>query len=69
MLREAIEHGDVEAMPRVLAAIAEADSLGYSLRRAAEFAGAAEAALAALADNAHVAALRGLARYTVNRDR
>ncbi len=69
LLREAVQHGDVEAMPRVLAAIAEADSLAYSLRRAAEFAGAAEAALARLPSNTHVAALRGLARYTVNRDR
>jgi len=68
-LRDAVSHGDVEAMPQVLAAIAEADSLAYSLQRAAAFAQAAEAALADLPDNAQVAALRGLARYTVNRDR
>ncbi len=69
LLREAVQHGDVEAMPRVLGAIAEADSLAYSLRRAAEFAAAAEAALAGLPGNPHVAALRGLARYAVSRDR
>jgi octaprenyl-diphosphate synthase len=68
-LRQAIEDGDTGAMPEVLAAIASADSLGYSLRRAGEYAGAAERALEGLADNPHVAALRGLARYAVNRDR
>ncbi|MFC7301523.1 polyprenyl synthetase family protein [Cognatiluteimonas weifangensis] len=68
-LRAAIEHGDSGAMPEVLAAIAAAGSLDYSRRRAGDYAQAAERALAGLADNAHVAALRGLARYTVSRDR
>src|SRR5690606_16711104 len=68
-LRQAIIDGDTGAMPEVLAAIADADSLGYSLRRAAEYAQAAERSLDGLADNPHVAALRGLARYTVSRDR
>jgi octaprenyl-diphosphate synthase len=69
LLRKAIEEGDTGAMPVVLAAIADAGSLEYSLGRAAEYAQAAERALDDLADNAHIAALRGLARYTVSRDR
>ena len=68
-LRQAIIDGDTGAMPEVLAAIEAAGSLAYSLRRAGEYAQAAERSLDGLADNPHVAALRGLARYTVNRDR
>ena len=68
-LRQAIIDGDTAAMPEVLAAIEAAGSLAYSLRRAGEYAQAAERSLDGLADNPHVAALRGLARYTVNRDR
>ena len=68
-LRQAIIDGDTGAMPEVLAAIDDADSLGYSLRRAAQYAQAAERSLDGLADNPYVAALRGLARYTVSRDR
>ncbi len=67
-LREAIEHGDAEALPEVLDAIRAHDSLGYSRDRAAAYADAAEASLAGLADNPYVAALRGLARYAVSRD-
>ena len=69
VLRNAIEQGDATAMPEVLEAIAGADSIAYSLARAADYASAAEAALSKLPDNTHVAALRGLARYTVSRDR
>ena len=69
VLRKAIEDGDCAAMPAVLAAIAEAGSLAYSLERASDYARAAERALAGLPENPHVAALRGLARYAVNRDR
>jgi octaprenyl-diphosphate synthase len=71
LLRQAIADGDTGAMPDVLAAIASADSLGYSLGRAGEYAQAAERALDCngVQDNAHVAALRGLARYAVSRDR
>ncbi|MDQ2703268.1 MAG: polyprenyl synthetase family protein [Pseudomonadota bacterium] len=68
-LRQAIIDGDTAAMPDVQAAISAADSLDYSLRRAGEYAQAAEDALDGLDDNLHVAALRGLARYTVSRDR
>ncbi len=67
-LRAAIEHGDTDALPEVLDAIRAHDSLGYSRGRAAAYADAAEASLSGLADNAYVAALRGLARYAVSRD-
>jgi octaprenyl-diphosphate synthase len=68
-LRHAIEHGDVEAMPTVVAAIRTTGGLEYSRKRAQAFADAAEAALADLTPNAAVDALRGLARYSVSRDR
>jgi len=67
-LRAAIEHGDVDAMPTVVAAIRATGGLDYSRQRAMEFAEAAEAAIAGLAPNAAVDALRGLARYSVTRD-
>ena len=67
-LRAAIEHGDKEAMPDVLAAIRATGGLDYSRQRAGEYAQAAERALDGLEDNEHVAALRGLARYSVSRD-
>ncbi|WP_202841198.1 polyprenyl synthetase family protein [Luteimonas saliphila] len=66
-LRGIVERGEVDAMPDVLAAIASAGSLDYSLRRAGEYAAAAEAALDGLPQNDAVAALRGLARYAVAR--
>jgi len=68
-LRNAIEHGDVDAMPAVVAAIRATGGLEYSRQRAMEFADAAEAALDGLPSNAAVDALRGLARYSVTRDR
>src|SRR5207342_3543799 len=67
-LREAVEHGDTDALPEVLAAIHASGGLDYSRRRAGEFAAAAEAAIEGFDDNAHVAALRGLARYAVSRE-
>ena len=66
-LRAIIEQGEVEAMPEVLDAIARSGSLDYSRSRAREHAQAAEAALASLPENQAVAALRGLARYAVDR--
>ncbi|NYZ63694.1 polyprenyl synthetase family protein [Luteimonas deserti] len=66
-LREAIETGNIDALPDVLAAIDAAGSLDYSRARAFEYAEAAERALAGLGDNDAVAALRGLARYAVER--
>ena len=68
-LRAIVEAGDVSALPEVTAAIAAHDSLGYSRAVAQRYADAAEAAINSLADNDAVAALRGLARYAVNRDR
>ncbi len=68
VLRDAIEHGDTDAMPQVLAAIESFGSLDYSRARARQHASDAEAALSGLADNNYVAALRGLASYAVSRD-
>jgi octaprenyl-diphosphate synthase len=67
-LRNAIEHGDSDAMPAVLAAIHASGGLDYSRARASEYAQAAEHSLEGLPDNEYVAALRRLARYAVSRD-
>ncbi|MCR6662709.1 MAG: polyprenyl synthetase family protein [Luteimonas sp.] len=66
-LRGIVERGDTSAMPEVLAAIERAGSLDYSLRRAFEYAAAAESALDGLPGNEAIDALRGLARYAVER--
>jgi octaprenyl-diphosphate synthase len=68
-IRAAIEQGDVGAMPEIVQAIRSCGSLGYAERRARDYADAALAALAPLPDNDHVAALRALAVYAVDRDR
>jgi octaprenyl-diphosphate synthase len=68
-IRSAIETGDVGAMPDIVAAIRSCGSLDYSERRAREYADAAIVALAPLPDNDHVAALRALAHYAIDRDR
>ncbi|MDI9240839.1 polyprenyl synthetase family protein [Lysobacter sp. LF1] len=67
-LRHAVEHGDTDALPDVLAAINATGGLDYSRRRAQEYAQAAERALDGLDENDYTAALRGLARYAVSRD-
>lgn len=67
-LRAAIEHGDTSALPQVLAAIHASGGLEYSRERARGYADLAERALDGLDDNDYLAALRGLARYAVNRD-
>ncbi len=67
-LRRIVEHGDLDGLVAVQAAIARCGSLDYSRARALEYADAADAVLAALPDNAYVDALRGLARYSVSRD-
>ena len=67
-LRAAIEHGDTGALPQVLAAIHASGGLEYSRERARAYAVLAERAIADLDDNEYVAALRGLARYAVDRD-
>jgi len=66
-LRQIVEQGDASAMPEVLAAIHATGGLAYSRQRAAEYAAAAEHALDGLPENAAVAALRGLARYAIER--
>lgn len=66
-LREIVEHGDTTAMPEVLAAIENTGSIAYSRQRAHDYAHAAENALVSLPDNDWTAALRGLARYAVDR--
>jgi len=66
-LRTIVETGDTDALPEVLAAIDAAGSLDYSRARALAYAEAADRALARLGDNAAAAALRGLARYAVER--
>jgi len=66
-LRTIVETGDTDALPEVLAAIDAAGSLDYSRARALAYAEAADRALAGLGDNAAAAALRGLARYAVER--
>ncbi len=68
-LRTIVQEGDVDAMPEVLAAIATTGGIDYSRKRAEHYAEAAERALDGLGDNDAVAALRGLARYAVQRDR
>ena len=66
-LREIVQNGNASAMPEVLAAIHATGGLEYSRQRAMEYAEAAERALDGLAENEAVAALRGLARYSVQR--
>lgn len=66
-LRVIVRNGDAGAMPEVLEAIQATGGLDYSRRRAEDYAAAAERALDGLADNDAVAALRGLARYAVQR--
>lgn len=66
-LRQIVADGQTDAMPEVLAAIHATGGIAYSQRRATEYASAAEAALEGLPENDAVAALRGLARYAVER--
>jgi len=66
-LRVIVQEGDAAAMPEVLAAIRATGGLEYSQERAREYADAAERCLDGLAENEAVAALRGLARYAVER--
>ena len=66
-LRAIVQDGDSTSMPEVLAAIHATGGLDYSRRRAMDSAVAAEAALAGLPESEALAALRGLARYAVER--
>lgn len=66
-LRAIVERGDTSAMPEVLAAIADGNALDYSLERASGYARLAADALTGLPETPWLAALRGLARYAVER--
>ena len=66
-LRQAVQEGDSAAMPAVLAAIHATGGLEYSRKRAMDYAAAAEAALEGLPESEALDALRGLARYAVER--
>jgi len=66
-LRRIVQEGDTSAMDEVLAAIQATGGLEYSRKRALDYAAEAEAALAGLPESGALAALRGLARYAVER--
>jgi octaprenyl-diphosphate synthase len=66
-LRGIVEHGEAGAFDEVLAAIRDSGGLEHAERRAREYATAAEAALVGLPDSEWLDALRGLARYAVER--
>ncbi|AXI83971.1 octaprenyl-diphosphate synthase [Xylella taiwanensis] len=66
-LRMIISKGDNNAMPEILSAIRATGSLDYSRQRAGAYADAAERALDGLPETTGVAALRGLARYAIER--
>ena len=68
-LRAIVIEGDLAALPEVLAAIETTGALEYSRALAQDYASAAEAALDGLPENEALSALRGLARYAVDRDR
>lgn len=67
-LRRIVEHGDGGGMAIVQAAIERCGSLDYSRARAQSYARAAETAADGLPENAYSDALRGLARYAIDRD-
>jgi len=67
-LASIIRDGDDDALPEVLAAIHASGGIAYSQRVAQRYADAAEAALSGLCHNEWSAALRGLARYAIQRD-
>lgn len=64
----AIEQGDTQALPEIVTAIRASGSLDYSQQVARRYAEAAVAALDALPDSPQLAALRGLAMYSVERE-
>ncbi len=66
-LSEIIESGDVGAMPEVLVAIEQHQSIAYSQQRALEFARKAQQCLCDLPESNWRDALWALAEYSVNR--
>ncbi len=67
-LSRIVREGDADALPEVLAAIRASDGLQFSRLAAERYAQAAESALSALPDNSWSEALRGLARYAIDRN-
>ena len=67
-LAQIIRDGDADALPEVVAAIRASGGLDYSRRVAERYASAAEAALFSLPANPWTDALRGLARYAIDRN-
>lgn len=67
-MAQAIEQGDTGALPEIVNAIRASGSLDYSQRIARHYAEEAIAALDALPDSPQLAALRGLAAYSVERE-
>ncbi len=68
-MRAAVLSGDVNEMPMILHAIRATGGLDYSAAKAREHARRAEAALRGLPGSPWLAALHGLARYAIERDR
>ena len=68
-MRAAVISGDIDAMPMILQAIRATGGLDYSAVKAREHAKRAEAALRELPESPWLDALRGLARYAIERDR
>ncbi|MBU6247184.1 MAG: polyprenyl synthetase family protein [Xanthomonadaceae bacterium] len=66
-LRHAIEHGGLDSLDRIIAAIRDSGALERTHERALHHARAARAALAGLADSPHRDALLALADYSVER--
>ncbi|MET0330595.1 MAG: polyprenyl synthetase family protein [Dyella sp.] len=66
-LRHAIEHGGLDSLDRIIAAIRDAGALERTHRRAVQHAQAAREALIALPPSAHRQALETLADYAVER--
>lgn len=67
-MAKAIEQGDTGALPEIVDAIRASGSLEYSQRIARTYADEAIAALDALPESPQLAALRGLAMYSVERE-
>jgi octaprenyl-diphosphate synthase len=67
MIREAIEQGGTELQEPILAAVERSGGLEYTATLAAQEAGKAEEALAALPASPYRDALAGLARFAVSR--
>jgi len=67
-LAQIVSACDTSAMPEVLSAIRDSGGLDYSRRMAEGYAREAEAALSALPRNEWSQALRGLARYAIDRE-